>query len=286
MNKIKTVFAKIFPSSYEWMIAKRYLRGRAKDKFFSVITWFSLIGIAIGVSVLIAVMSVMNGFREEMLKSVLGINGHIMVYSATGKTIEDYDGIVSQINANADISKHITFVMPLTEGQVMLASQGKSKGGLVRGIKGNDMKQYRLLDENIYGTDFEKIEDDEVIIGDKLAFVLGLRIGDEITITSANGNITAFGIIPRIRTYRIAGTFNVGMYQYDSSFVFMKLQPSQFYLNMEGAVSHIEIFTDNPENTGVIKNEIQQMIGSDYRVLDWKDLNASFFNALNIQKNM
>ncbi len=288
MNKILSTIKKAkFPVTfYEWMLAKRYLKGRAKDKFFSVITWFSLLGIAIGVAVLIIVMSVMNGFRAEMLSNILGINGHVMVYSATGRSFDNYEQVINTIKSDDVLKKDVTFVMPLTEGQVMFAHEGRSKGGLVRGIKATDLKQYTLLDKNIYGVDFASIKDNEIIIGDKLAFSLGVRIGDEVTITSANGNITAFGVVPRIRSYRVAGTFSVGMYQYDSSFVFMKLDASQLYLNMEGAVSHVEIFTNNPDNARAVKNRVANMLGPDYRVLDWQDLNSSFFGALKVEQNV
>ncbi|MHA1550094.1 MAG: ABC transporter permease, partial [Alphaproteobacteria bacterium] len=218
VKKVLKMFKEIFSfSRFEWMVARRYLKGKRKEHFISVISLFSLLGIMLGVATLIIVMSVMNGFRQEMLTRLLGINGHVMVYSRDHTPMTNYANVAQTILENKTAQKEIKDIIPLTEGQVMLASKGKSTGGIVRGAHMSDLAKYPLVKKNLFGTTLTQIQEHEVIIGQALASKLGLEIGEEITITSAKGNITAFGMMPRIRSYRVAGTFDVGMYQYDSA---------------------------------------------------------------------
>ncbi len=273
-------------SRTEWMLARRYLKGKRREHFISVISLFSLLGILLGVATLIIVMSVMNGFRQEMLTRILGINGHIMVHSRSNQAMPNYKNVAETILTNETARKEIENIIPLTEGQVMLGANGRSTGGMTRGIYMSDLAKYPLIKKSLFGTTFQQIGEHEVIVGHALARKLGLGVGGEITITSAKGNITAFGMMPRIRTYRVAGLFDVGMYEYDSSFVFMPMGASQVYFNMPQSASHIEIFVKNPDDTADTKQLIQVILGPDYRVMDWRDLNSQYFNALDVERNV
>ncbi|MBN1784056.1 MAG: lipoprotein-releasing ABC transporter permease subunit [Alphaproteobacteria bacterium] len=273
-------------SRTEWMLARRYLKGKRREHFISVISLFSLLGILLGVATLIIVMSVMNGFRQEMLTRILGINGHIIVHSRSNTAMPNYKNVAETIMTNNTARKEIENIVPLTEGQVMLGANGRSTGGMVRGVYMSDLAKYPLVKKSLFGTTFEQVEPHEVIIGQALAQKLGLGVGGEITITSAKGNVTAFGMMPRIRSYRIAGLFDIGMYEYDSTFVFMPMEASQVYFNMPSSASHIEIFIKNPDDSARTKQLIQVILGPDYRVMDWRDLNSQYFNALDVERNV
>ncbi|MBN2676065.1 MAG: lipoprotein-releasing ABC transporter permease subunit [Alphaproteobacteria bacterium] len=283
LKKTKELFSF---SRFEWMVARRYLTGRRREHFISVISLFSLLGIMLGVATLIIVMSVMNGFRQEMLTKLLGINGHVMVYSRNHTAMPNYKEVSQTILENKTAREEVEEIIPLTEGQVMFGANGQSSGGILRGMYMSDLARYPLVKKNLFGTSFEQVQEHEVIVGQALASNLKLEVGDEITITSAKGNITAFGMMPRIRSYRVAGVFDIGMYQYDSSFVFMPMESSQVYLNMPQSASHIEIFLKNPNDSKEIKQLIQVVLGPDYSVKDWEDLNAPYFSALEVERNV
>ena len=272
----------MFFSPFERMMSWRYLRARRKEGFVSVITGFSLLGICLGVATLIIVMSVMNGFREELLTRILGLNGHIAAHAIGGQSVYQYDKL-SQHLASV---KGITKVIPTIEGQVMFSNQGQSTGGLVRGIHLKDLAQREIFKKNWQGAPVEEIGDNTVIVGEKLANHLGLMLGDEITIISAKGNVTAFGTIPRVRSYKIGAMFNVGMYEYDSSFVFMPLETAQVYFNMPEAVSHVEIFTENPDRVDLYLDHIIEKVKQPLKFYTWQDSNASFFNAIQVERNV
>src|SRR5579871_1673618 len=186
-------------SSFEWMVAGRYLRAKRQESFISVISGFSLIGIALGVATLIIVMSVMNGFRAELLGRILGLNGHLGIYAAQGR-LPDFDPLVQQVK---DVPGVIA-VHPLIEGQVLASAKGRSTGAAVRGMRESDVAGEALIASHLVGGSLDQFTDDGVLIGDKLAFKLGLRLGDSITLLSPNGTATAFGNVPRVKTYHIA----------------------------------------------------------------------------------
>ena len=213
-------------SAFEWMMAMRYLRARRQEGFISVIAWFSLVGIALGVATLIIVMSVMNGFRQELLERILGINGHLSVYGPVAGQMTDYQPMLKKL---IDLDGVIS-VNPLIEGQVMASAKGVAKGALVRGIRAEDLAKRKIVATNIkQGSLADYKGDDVVIIGSRLAQNMGVRVGDKLTLISPKGNVTAFGTVPRMRAFKIVGTFEIGMYEYDSGFVFMPLEAAQIY---------------------------------------------------------
>jgi lipoprotein-releasing system permease protein len=268
--------------AFEWMMAARYLRARRREGFVSVIAWFSLLGIALGVATLIIVMSVMNGFREELLSRILGINGHINVYGQQ-REITDYPTLAEQL-AKIDGVKTVT---PMIEGQVMATGNGASSGAMVRGLSPEDFQKRTLLNDSIQAGSFKLFEQGEgIIIGSRLANKLGLWVGDKITLISPKGNVTAFGTVPRMRAYTIAATFDVGMYEYDSSFVFMPLTAAQNYFRVNG-VNYLEVMTPSAEEADEVTANIQYTMGRyGLNPVDWKRTNASFFNALQVERNV
>jgi lipoprotein-releasing system permease protein len=268
-------------SAFEWMMAMRYLRARRQEGFISVIAWFSLIGIALGVATLIIVMAVMNGFRQELLTRILGLNGHLSVYGSSYE-LTGYDPLAEKTRKVAGV----VAVTPIIEGQVMATARGAAKGAVVRGIRPRDLARRALVADNIHSGSLAEFKDDRVLIGARLASRLGLSVGDKITLISPKGNVTAFGTVPRMRAYRLAGTFDVGMYEYDSSFIFMPLKAAQVYFRLPGAVTNLEVFIDDPDRARQIGRDIMAATGGKGRIHDWQQANSSFFNAIQVERNV
>ena len=271
-------------SRFEWMMAMRYLRARRQEGFISVIAWFSLLGIALGVATLIIVMSVMNGFREELLSRILGLNGHLSVQGQF-RDLKGFDPIADSLRN----VKGVVSVTPLIEGQVMATANGTAQGALVRGIRPSDISRRKLIADNIIRGSLDNFKPGgkNVVIGDRLADKMGLRVGDRITLISPKGNATAFGTVPRTAAYTIAATFEVGMYEYDSSFVFMDLADAQIYFKFpKEAVSSLEVFITDPDEALEVKTRIAGAVKGVGRIHDWQQANASFFNAIQVERNV
>ena len=269
-------------SAFEWMIAMRYLRARRQEGFISVIAWFSLTGIALGVATLIIVMSVMNGFRQELLSKVLGINGHMNVYGQT-RALTDYDALADRVRSVPGV----TGVTPLIDGQVLATSGGASVGALVRGVTPEDLAARAIVADNIKSGSLDAFKGrNAILIGARLARQLGVRVGDRVTLISPKGNVTAFGTVPRLRAYRVAGTFNVGMHEYDSSIVFMPLEAAQIYFKLPKAVDHLDVRIDDPDQVMERARAVWGAIGQRGRITTWQQSNASFFNAIQVERNV
>ncbi|MBC8267577.1 MAG: lipoprotein-releasing ABC transporter permease subunit [Rhodospirillaceae bacterium] len=268
-------------SAFEWMMAMRYLRARRQEGFISVIAWFSLLGIALGVATLIIVMSVMNGFREELLNRILGINGHLSIYGQSEK-LTDFDAFADQIRK----LDGVTIVTPIIEGQVMASSKNGASGAIVRGFRPDDLRGRAIIADNIQGGSLDSFDKDSVVLGARLARKLGVGIGQDITLISPKGNITAFGTIPRMRNYKVAATFEMGMYEYDSGFVFMDLSAAQIYFKLPEAISNLEVSVIHPDRALEIGQEIRALSNISIRVHDWQRANASFFNAIQVERNV
>jgi len=269
-------------SAFERMVAIRYLRARRQEGFISVIAWFSLLGIALGVATLIIVMSVMNGFRQELLSRILGINGHLMVSGPTNH-LTDFDALAERLRGLAGV----TLVAPMIEGQVMATANGVARGAVVRGVRPEDLAQRAIVADNIEAGSLDDLEGgDAVLIGARMASLMGLKVGDAISLISPRGNITAFGTVPRLRAYRVAGTFRIGMYEYDSTFIFMPLPAAQTYFRLPDAVTNLEIFIANPDHARRLGIEVARVVGRDGQVHDWQQVNATFFNAIQVERNV
>jgi lipoprotein-releasing system permease protein len=265
----------------ERMVAFRYLRARRQEGFISVIAIFSLLGIALGVATLIIVMSVMNGFRIELLGRILGLNGHLGVYAAQGN-IADFDALAAEVKQVPGV----VAVHPLTEGQVLAFANGRSVGVMVRGMREGDVAGETLLASRIAAGELSRFTGDNVLVGSKLAFKLGIQPGDEITLLSPNGQATAFGNVPRVKSYHVAGTFDVGMFDYDRRFIFMPLAAAQLYFQTPEAVSTLQVFVGDADQARNVGFALYQKLGDRYRVYDWQQSNAAFFGAVQVQRDV
>jgi lipoprotein-releasing system permease protein len=269
-------------SAFEWMMAFRYLRARRQEGFISVIAWFSLLGIMLGVATLIIVMSVMNGFRQELLTRILGVNGHLSIYGES-QMLGDYDSLALRVGKIEGVVK----VTPMIEGQVMASANGQAKGAVVRGLRQVDIQQRAILRDNIRQGSLENFKGkNAVMLGSRMARNMGLRIGDKITLISPKGNVTAFGTVPRMKAYKVAAIFNVGMHEYDSGFIFMPLAAAQVYFKLPGAVSYLDVVIKNPDHAPRMASEVWNQLGNQGRVYDWQRTNSSFFNAIQVERNV
>ncbi len=271
-------------SSFERMMAWRYLRSKRKEGFVSVITIFSLLGICLGVATLIIVMSVMNGFRHELLSRILGLNGHLGVYASYGALLGDYDLMAQKIKQ----AKNVVAVVPITEGQVMVtSSNGGVQGAILRGMRVEDLAFHKVIVQSLKGMRLEHFDQkDTIVLGYRLAQKLGVGIGDDVTLVSPQGNATAFGTIPRMKSFKVIGTFNVGMQEYDANFMFMNLIDAQGFFATGDTVSNLEIFIDNPDDVTSVRKVLAPIVGAGGSVVDWQKSNSSFFNAIQVERNV
>ncbi len=268
----------------EFLIALRYLRSKRKEGFISVTAIFSFVGIMIGVATLIIVMSVMNGFRYELVERILGINAHITIY-ASGDSIKNYQEIVDDLLKK----KSVKYANPIIEAQAMITSRNKAAGGLIKGLKIDDLKQKKIIADNISEGDLNSVADkNSVLVGAQLAQNLGLRVGDSIKIISAKTNDSILGAIPRAKSYKVGAIFESGMYEYDATTIFMNFEIAQTHFLFRQSVAAIEVFIDdvnNENNLTKAKKEIFDVL-KDYDNLyfiDWQQSNASFIEALKIE---
>lgn len=269
-------------SAFERMVAMRYLRARRQEGFISVIAGFSLLGIALGVATLIIVMAVMNGFRAELLGRVLGLNGHLNVYSAYGGPLSDYDPMAQTIRGLPGV----TLVTPAVEGQALLSANGVASGAVVRGVRPEDFRVRPTLATNIVRGLATNFQDDKVAIGIRMSQRLNLTVGDKLSLIAPQGNVTAFGTVPRMRAYTIGAVFDVGMYEYDNNFVFMPMDEAQKFFRTGDAVTSLEVFLNDPTNLSGIRQELAKAVVGKGRVVDWQQSNASFFTALQVERNV
>ena len=269
-------------SKFERMAAWRYLRAKRKEGFISVITGFAVVGIALGVATLIIVMSVMNGFRAELLSRIRGINGHIGIVSTVGLPFNNYHQAVQDIAA----IENVKIVIPQIEKQLLATSGRAAEGAMVRGISREDIVRKPVLAEGFKGSDLNAFEGDVVIVGSRFAQKMGLVPGAELTLISPNGKVTAFGTVPRMKSYRVIGTFDVGMYEYDANYIFMPLEAAQKYFGLGDAVTQIDVTLENDEMLRPVRQAIEQSVGAAAYVYDWKQTNSAFFNAIDVERNV
>lgn len=269
-------------SLFEWMLAGRYLRTRRREGFVSVIAGFSFLGIMLGVATLIVVLSVMNGFRKELLDKIVGINGHIFV-APIETPLTDYDAVAQRIAAAPGVKR----AMPLVEGQAFGSSQYSGSGVLVRGVRAEDLKKIDHIAGNIrQGTleDFDKGEG--VAIGRRLAESLSLQAGDTFTLITPRGASTPFGTAPRIKGYPVKAVFEIGMSEFDSTFVYMPLTEAQSYFNRPDDVQLIEVYLDNADRVDEARIAIEEAAGRPILMTDWRQRNRTFFGALEVERNV
>jgi lipoprotein-releasing system permease protein len=269
-------------SAFERMVAMRYLRARRQEGFISVIAGFSLLGIALGVATLIIVMSVMNGFRAELLGRILGLNGHITIYARAAQHIPDYEMLVNRIRGMRDV----VAVAPQVQGQALATANGVAGPALIRGMRVADIRERKLLNDNIKEGSLDDFADDGVLIGRRMAQRMGLRVGEFITFINPEGTATAVGSIPRVKAYKVAAVFDVGMYEYDNTYVYMPFETAQVFFRVPDGANAIEIVLDNFDRAGQLSFVISGMIGTELRIVDWQQANSSFFTAVQVERNV
>ena len=266
---------------FEWMIAVRYLRAKRKEGFVSVISLFSLIGIALGVATLIIVMSVMGGFRTQFIQSLLGFNGHVTV-QAVGRPLMNYDAVVQRLKAVPGVIR----VAPIIDGQVMATAYGANSGLIVRGMRRADLETLKGVASSLSTSALAAYGESSVIIGKGLADKFQLRPGDSITLISPSGEETPFGTTPRLMSFTVAGIFKVGNTLYDSGFIFMPLDQAQAYFNREQSVTAVEVMVRSPEDNMAMLPQLAGAAGSGTRLVPWQNINSGFLEVLEIEKNV
>ena len=270
-------------SETERTIAIRYIKSRRVEGFISISAWFSLIGIILGVATLIVVMSVMNGFRTELVDRILGINGHLIVYKKNGLSIENYHEIVNQISD----TQNVVAVTPYLEGQALAKTKNSVSGIIIRGTKWSDLPAKKLLWKSLDETTIQNFKlKKNIILGYRLAQRLNLRVGDYVSLISPNVMETAIGVLPIKQNFMVGGFFNIGMYEYDNNFIFIPWEKAESFLSTKQIAHGIEIFLQNPKTTESVYNELISKLDDNLTVIDWKKRNSSFMNALDVEKNV
>ncbi|RPH00429.1 MAG: lipoprotein-releasing ABC transporter permease subunit [Candidatus Pelagibacter sp. TMED153] len=262
----------------ERLISLRNLRPKKKEGFLKVISIFSFLGIMLGVAILIIVMSVMNGFKNDLTKKILGLNPHIIIES-NGFNIKD-EFIKKLKKKNKDITISKTY-----SGEGIVVGKDIAKGIIIKGIDSKNQKSINFLKKNISNGDLEKFKKNTAYIGAELAFNLDLKVGDKINLMSSVFVTTPFGGLPKQETLTIAGIFNTGFYQFDQNFVFLNLFDALSIFDKEEYEQNLEIYLKDPMKANIFKDKIQKL-NENYFVYSWSDLNKSFFSALKVERNV
>ena len=269
-------------SSFERMVALRYLWPGRRETFTFLVAMFSLLGIAFGVFTLIVVMSVMGGFREELLTRILGLQPHVVARSIDS-AITDYDALATTVRT----IKGVETAAPVVRAEVLARGDRKVTGALVYGISGEDLaRKKRVVSGLSAGAMLPFANGEGVIVGHRLANKLRLEVGDNIRLIAPSVTATVLGSIPRARAYKIVGTFNVDMSEYDSGFVFMPLALAQVHFKFRGSVSSLEITVDKPDRVRELRPALRQAFGTNFRLHDWQQINATYFGVLEVEQRV
>jgi lipoprotein-releasing system permease protein len=294
-------------SRFEFLVAGRYLRARRKERFVSVIALLTLVGVALGVATLITVMSVMNGFRSELLGKILGLNGHFVVENVKG-SFTDYNDVVRRLEG----VEGVVYAIPYVEGQALASGNSDSTGVVVRGIDAESLRKLTLLEDAAVLGGWDQWDDGTgVAIGDRLADRLGVGLTEPVTIVNPDGTMTPFGQTPAMRSYPVNVIFDLGMPEQDNFFIYMPMQAAQVYfkhfadqlkpgVEMPGvmatdeeidaayervyAASGVEVFVQNPDNIAGMRQKLEAALDRPFHITDWQQRNATFFSALQVER--
>ena len=266
----------------EWLLASRYMRGHRQEGFVSVIGWVSLIGIALGVATLIIVTSVMNGFRADLIDRILGLNGHLSILGPQ-QALTDYDDLVLAVAAIDGVST----VAPLIERRVLASNGGRSVGAVVRGMRPDDLRAKTLVADSISLGDLDNFTGPtSAVVGERLARSLGLIVGDSLRLLSPQGSASDFRTAPRSQAFEIVAMFDVGMYEYDSAYVYIPLASAQSYFDDGDTVTQLEVILTDGERLGRVRPLIEAVANGRGDIRDWRQLNSSLFNALQVERTV
>jgi lipoprotein-releasing system permease protein len=268
-------------SRFERLVAYRYLRSPRQEGFVSVIAGFSFLGIALGVATLIIVMSVMNGFRAELLTRIIGMRGHILVHGQ-GPTISNYESMEKTITAVPGV----TGVYPVIDRQVILSVKSQARGVGVVGISKESLEKRHIITDSLQPGVLAQFTADHVLVGRRLADGMGVKVGDRLLLMTPEGTATAFGQVPRQKAFAVAGVFEVGMHDFDKNVIFIPLDTAQNLFKMDGQVSHMEVFTSHAELAPHLAHVLQQALVQEARVLDWQHGDSQIFHAVQVERNV
>ena len=273
-------------SLWERSLAGRYLLATRRDAGVALISIIAFVGVMLSVAVLIIVMSVMNGFRTELLNRILGFNGHLFV---TGEVLNEPDRTLAlqRIRVVPDVVQAV----PLVEAQALVQGRAATSGAVVRGISPSDLRETKIISGNIKSGSLQGFGDgdyggDLIVVGARLAAAMGVEPGDVLTLTSPSAGATAFGSTPVSKAYTVAATFSVGMSEYDQSFIYMPLQQAQLFFGRADSADKIAIVLDDPDKTAEAHDAVARAAGPGALVSDWRDQNQAFFNALEVERNV
>ncbi|OYQ35442.1 lipoprotein-releasing system transmembrane subunit LolC [Sandarakinorhabdus cyanobacteriorum] len=270
-------------SAHERLIIRRYLTPGQGEGFIFLVAGISLVAVALGVAALIAVMSVMNGFRAELFDRIIGLNGHAVVQGYGGR-LDQWPQVV----ADARALPGVTRAAPMIEQPLMASASGRVEGVIVRGLTLADIKANPTIATNVRGGSLDDLVPGgaTVAIGARLAEQLGLRVGDEISLINPAGRSSPFGTVPRIVAYRIVAVFEVGVYDYDKAFVVMPLSDAQTLLRLDNAVSMVEVETTDPDRAAAFLEPLRQKLAGIAVVSDWTRSNAALFSAMVVEQTV
>jgi lipoprotein-releasing system permease protein len=267
---------------FEWLIAFRYLRARRKKGSVSVIAFFCVIGIALGVATLIIVLSVMNGFRKELFDKILGLNGHVII-RPLARPFNDFKDAAARLDA----VQGVKFSLSVVEGQAMASSQAGASGVIVRGLTALDLGHLNAISGNVrFGSLANFDEGGGIAIGTRLANSLNVFVGGEVTLLAPRGATTPFGTAPRVKRFPVTAIFEMGMSEYDGTIAFMPLKDAQTFFNVGDAVHVLEVVVNNPDNVDTMRPALQDAAGPDMILNDWRQRNATFYNTLKVERNV
>ncbi len=270
-------------SRTERFIAGRYLLPGCGERFIFLVAAISLLAVALGVAALIAVMSVMNGFRAEMFDRMQGLNGHAVVQGYGGR-LEAWETVLARARATPGVVSAI----PLIEQPLMATAKSRVEGALVRGMRIEDIRANPVIAGNVISGSLDRLADDapRVAIGVRLAENLGIRVGDTIALVSPDGQVTPFGSVPRIVAYEVVALFEIGLFDFDRAFVLMPIPQAQTLLRLGDAVGLVEVTTRDPDQVGTILAPLAADVAPVGRILDWRQMNAALFEALVVERTV
>jgi lipoprotein-releasing system permease protein len=266
---------------YERMIARRYLLPGKGEGFILLVATVSLVAVTLAVAALIVVMSVMTGFRAELFDKIIGLNGHAVVQPYSGR-LEDWREVVAQ----AKRTPGVTSAVPMIEQPLMASAQGRVEGVILRGMQVRDILSNRTLSGKIVSGSLAELKpgSGNIAIGARLAEQLGTAVGGQVSLITPEGRTTPFGTVPRIVSYRVAAIFEVGVYDYDKAFVMMPIEDAQSFLMLGDSVGMIELQTVDPDRVQEILAPLGAAVAREGVVTDWRQLNASLFQALQVER--
>jgi lipoprotein-releasing system permease protein len=267
----------------ERMIAFRYIKSRRVEGFISISAWFSLLGIMLGVATLIVVMSVMNGFRTELVDRILGINGHLIIYNKNEGKIGNYNKIINKISD----TPNVVAVTPHLEGQALAQNKSYISGVIIRGINWSDLAAKTLLWKSLDELTISNFKDNQnIIMGYRLGQKLNVKVGDFVSLISPSVIETALGVLPVKQSFKVGGFFDMGMYEYDNNFIFIPWKKAELFLSTNNIAHGIEVFLKDQKFTSSVNLELNSKLNKNLIVIDWKKRNSSFMSALAVEKNV